>query len=238
MTGSDDCTVKHTRTRSGHVLVADVTNLDRATEGVTTTHTTHPQATYTQARTLPTLPNSGVEDLTGLSEAEQQEFIRKTLQETKASDERRTRMETEVDDRYLELKRELCADLRLQLQSTFTPSFNKISETMTQLVKRCDAQYSDLTNRHKLLARSIQDTTPVANPFNLPVLSPAKVYVPEFNLTQTNGDKDLKTLIGNIQDVSDPQNSKEQIWRRMFRMDNRIIPPFEWIIGLFRHSNG
>eukprot|EP00919_Chromeraceae_sp_WS-2016_P072650 GHVR01171743.1.p1 GENE.GHVR01171743.1~~GHVR01171743.1.p1 ORF type:complete len:183 (+),score=7.70 GHVR01171743.1:415-963(+) len=100
---------------------------------------------------------------------------------------------------------------------------------MQKLVHRCDVQYSDLTNRHRMLSKSIQDTTPVANPFNLhlPSSNLPTINIPEYIPVSGDSPNDLKSIIGNIQDISDPSNSKENIWRQIFRMDNRVIPPFD-----------
>eukprot|EP00919_Chromeraceae_sp_WS-2016_P012136 GHVR01028445.1.p1 GENE.GHVR01028445.1~~GHVR01028445.1.p1 ORF type:complete len:135 (+),score=7.06 GHVR01028445.1:117-521(+) len=134
MTGSEDCTIRQTRSRSGNTLPVDLTNLDRLAEGSTTNEAdrtnvadrTATHATCTQSRTVPTLQHSGVEDLTGLTESEHQEFIRKTLQENKSTYDARTRLEAEDHDNYLKLKKDLCVDLGVTLQRTFTPSFNQI----------------------------------------------------------------------------------------------------------------
>eukprot|EP00919_Chromeraceae_sp_WS-2016_P077113 GHVR01182502.1.p1 GENE.GHVR01182502.1~~GHVR01182502.1.p1 ORF type:complete len:755 (+),score=69.45 GHVR01182502.1:824-3088(+) len=157
-------------------------------------------------------------------------------------DEQRERVLKEDQDKYKYLeylykyKYEITQRLELSIHKTFSPTFSKIHETQTllsesmqKLVHRCDAQYSDLTNRHRLLSKSIQDTTPVANPFNLhlPTPNPPNILIPEYSPLSPDTPNDLKSIIGNVQDISDPSNSKENIWRQIFRMDNRVIPPFD-----------
>eukprot|EP00919_Chromeraceae_sp_WS-2016_P021906 GHVR01051983.1.p1 GENE.GHVR01051983.1~~GHVR01051983.1.p1 ORF type:complete len:183 (-),score=6.29 GHVR01051983.1:503-1051(-) len=98
------------------------------------------------------------------------------------------------------------------------------------MVRRFDGQIGDITRRQDL-----QDITPHPNfsPVifpNLTEVRPSIPIIPEYSQdcsSEIHQTETLKKLIGNIQDVSDPNNSKDAIWRQLYRLDHRVIPPFD-----------
>eukprot|EP00919_Chromeraceae_sp_WS-2016_P008906 GHVR01020898.1.p1 GENE.GHVR01020898.1~~GHVR01020898.1.p1 ORF type:complete len:515 (-),score=39.66 GHVR01020898.1:151-1695(-) len=200
-----------------------------------------------------TRTTSGEEDISGYNDTQTQEYLERISRERKAQEAEK---DHEEQRKHLKQKNNLCDEItqRIELSihknlgPTFTDlhnnqkmlSFQMLSESFQKLINRCDTQFSDITNRHQQLSRAIQDTTPVAGPFSLHQYGTLpKPHFPNSNSNPTNsfpvatmnGVKldatTLKTLLGNIQDITDIPMQQDTIWVEAARLDSRIIPLYD-----------
>eukprot|EP00919_Chromeraceae_sp_WS-2016_P021903 GHVR01051978.1.p1 GENE.GHVR01051978.1~~GHVR01051978.1.p1 ORF type:complete len:284 (-),score=5.31 GHVR01051978.1:503-1354(-) len=191
----------------------------------THTHTARIPNTIPQA-TGPTIPTTHSTECTGNGRQDDEE------------QNRRSQTENMTEQDFInQITNRVTLQLGSQLTEKFTPIFttlhtnqSHLSRSIEQMVRRFDGQIGDITRRQDL-----QDITPHPNfsPVIVPNLTevmPSIPIIPEYSQdcsSEIHQTETLKKLIGNIQDVSDPNNSKDAIWRQLYRLDHRVIPPFD-----------